>query len=319
MLLLLQSYLYNLSIAEILSSAVRTTLLFFICASEWNLSHVLYHRIFFTATCAKSLNFIAQSKVKDIELKGHTDSVDQLCWDPNHPDTVATAAADKSIRLWDARSGKCQVIELSGENINITYKHDGSQIAVGNKEDELTILDVRTLKVVKKHKANYEMNEIAWNKAGDLFFITTGLGHIEVVKDLEFLKPCKLNAHTAGCYCIAMDPLDRYFAVGSADSLVSLWNVKELLCIRTFTKLEWPVRTVSFNHTGEFIAYASEDPFIDIANVETGRSIHQIPCKAAMNSVEWNPKYNLLAYAGDDKKYQADEGVFRIFGFETHN
>lgn len=50
------------------------------------------------------MNFIAQSKVKDIELKGHTDSVDQLCWDPNHPDTVATAAADKSIRLWDARS-----------------------------------------------------------------------------------------------------------------------------------------------------------------------------------------------------------------------
>lgn len=29
-----------------------------------------------------------------------------------------------------------------------------------------------------------------------------------------------------------------------------------------------------------------------------------------MNSVEWNPKYNLLAYAGDDKnKYQADEGI----------
>lgn len=28
-----------------------------------------------------------------------------------------------------------------------------------------------------------------------------------------------------------------------------------------------------------------------------------------MNSVEWNPKYNLLAYAGDDKnKYQNDEG-----------
>jgi THO complex subunit 3 len=51
-------------------------------------------------TCANLL----QSKVKDIELKGHTDSVDQLCWDPNHPDTVATAAADKSIRLWDARS-----------------------------------------------------------------------------------------------------------------------------------------------------------------------------------------------------------------------
>ncbi|KAF0912137.1 hypothetical protein E2562_013027 [Oryza meyeriana var. granulata] len=262
------------------------------------------------------------SKVKDIELKGHTDCVDQLCWDPKHPDTVATAAADKSIRLWDARSGKSQAVELSGENINITYKHGGTHIAVGNKEDELTIVDVRKLKALHKFKFNYEINEIAWNKTGDLFFITTGLGNVEVFGDPSLDDTLhvvgKLNAHTAGCYCIGMDPLDRYFAVGSADSLVSLWDVKELLCIKTFSKLEWPVRTVSFNHTGEFIAYASEDPFIDIANVQTGRSIHQIPCKAAMNSVEWNPKYNLLAYAGDDKnKYQADEGVFRIFGFES--
>ncbi|KAL6592433.1 hypothetical protein ACP70R_049486 [Stipagrostis hirtigluma subsp. patula] len=261
------------------------------------------------------------SKVKDIELRGHTDSVDQLCWDPKHPDTVATAAADKTIRLWDARSGKCQVVELSGENINITYKPDGTEIAVGNKEDELTIVDVKMLKATVKQKFHYEINEIAWKKTGELFFITTGLGQVEVFKYPNFKESYKLGAHTAGCYCIAMDPLDRYFAVGSADSLVSLWNVNELLCVKTFTKLEWPVRTVSFNHTGEFIAYASEDPFIDIANVQTGRSIHQIPCKAAMNSVEWNPKYNLLAYAGDDKnKYQTDEGVFSGYlALKAHN
>jgi THO complex subunit 3 len=33
-----------------------------------------------------------------------------------------------------------------------------------------------------------------------------------------------------------------------------------------------------------------------------------------MNSVEWNPKYNFLAYAGDDKnEYQADEGMLLQF------
>ncbi|XP_072969317.1 THO complex subunit 3 [Typha angustifolia] len=258
-------------------------------------------------------------KVKDVELKGHTDSVDQLCWDPKHPDIVATAAGDKTVRLWDARSGKCtQNVELSGENINITYKHDGTHIAVGNKEDELTILDVRKFRPIHRQKFNYEINEIAWNKTGDLFFITTGNGTVEVLAYPSLKLRHNLIAHTAGCYCIAMDPLGRYFAVGSADSLVSLWNVKEMLCIKTFTKLEWPVRTISFNCTGEYIASASEDPFIDIANVQTGRSVHQIPSKAAMNSVEWNPRYNLLAYAGDDKnKYQADEGVFRIFGFES--
>lgn len=51
-------------------------------------------------------------------------------------------------------------------------------------------------------------------------------------------------------------------------------------------------------------------PLLQQSVVSTGRSVHQIPCRAAMNSVEWNPKHNLLAYAGDDKnKYQADEGV----------
>lgn len=45
-----------------------------------------------------------QSKGKDMELKGHTDSVDQLCWDPKHADLLATASGDKTVRLWDARS-----------------------------------------------------------------------------------------------------------------------------------------------------------------------------------------------------------------------
>jgi THO complex subunit 3 len=45
-----------------------------------------------------------QGKVKDIELKGHTDCVDQLCWDPKQPDVVATCSGDKTVRLWDTRS-----------------------------------------------------------------------------------------------------------------------------------------------------------------------------------------------------------------------
>ncbi|XP_078438959.1 transducin/WD40 repeat-like superfamily protein isoform X1 [Wolffia australiana] len=260
-----------------------------------------------------------QGKVKDIELKGHTDSVDQLCWDPKHPELVATAAGDKTVRLWDARSGKCsQQAELSGENINITYKADGTHIAVGNKEDELTILDVRKFKPIHRRKFNYEVNEIAWNTTGELFFLTTGNGTVEVLSYPSLKILHTLLAHTAGCYCIAIDPIGRYFAVGSADSLVSLWDISEMLCIRTFTNLQWPVRTISFNYTGEYIACASEDAYVDISDVQTGRSVHQIPCKAPMNSVEWNPKLNLLAYAGDDKnKYQADEGTFRVFGFET--
>ena len=30
----------------------------------------------------------------------------------------------------------------------------------------------------------------------------------------------------------------RYFATGSADALVSLWDLEELVCVRTFSRLE---------------------------------------------------------------------------------
>eukprot|EP00962_Isochrysis_galbana_P059608 scaffold33302_cov129-Isochrysis_galbana.AAC.4 len=34
----------------------------------------------------------------DVEFKGHTDSVDQLRWDPRNPDLLGTASGDKTVR-----------------------------------------------------------------------------------------------------------------------------------------------------------------------------------------------------------------------------
>lgn len=83
----------------------------------------------------------------------------------------------------------------------------------------------------------FQVNEIAWNMKGDMFFLTTGNGQkIFVARKLYFfcimewlfdfifcclgtvevlsypsLRPLDtLMAHTAGCYCIAIDPIGRY-------------------------------------------------------------------------------------------------------------
>ena len=73
-----------------------------------------------------------------------------------------------------------------------------------------------------------------------------------------------LQAHPANCICIEFDPTGKYFAVGSADALVSLWDVNELACVRTFSYLEWPVRTISFSHDGKLIAMASVSSHCDL-------------------------------------------------------
>ena len=45
-----------------------------------------------------------------------------------------------------------------------------------------------------------------------------------------------LNAHPGTCICIEFDPVGKYFATGSADALVSLWDVDELACKKIFTR-----------------------------------------------------------------------------------
>lgn len=47
-------------------------------------------------------------------------------------------------------------------------------------------------------------------------------------------------------------------------------QVLQILYIVT-CRLDWPVRTLSFSHDGKMLASASEDHFIDIAEVETGQ------------------------------------------------
>lgn len=62
----------------------------------------------------------------------------------------------------------------------------------------------------------------------------------------------------------------KYFATGSADALVSVWDAEELACVRVLSRLDWPVRTISFSYDGKLLASASEDLLIDIAHTETG-------------------------------------------------
>eukprot|EP01116_Phalansterium_solitarium_P021064 TRINITY_DN6419_c0_g1_i3.p2 TRINITY_DN6419_c0_g1~~TRINITY_DN6419_c0_g1_i3.p2 ORF type:complete len:311 (-),score=53.57 TRINITY_DN6419_c0_g1_i3:802-1734(-) len=250
---------------------------------------------------------------KDLELKGHTSGVDQLCWDPTNPDRLATASTDKTVRIWDAKTGGViQTIETAGENINISWSPNGMHIIVGNKEDQLCVIETKHWKIIKKHAFQNEVNEISWNRAGNLFFMTTGTGAVDIVRypppnDFRLVK--QVQCSTSNCYCIDFSPNSKYFAVGGADALVTLWNASELVCVRTFADLMYPVRTLSFSHDSQLLAAASEDMRIDIYHVESGEHVYSHITNFALNAVAWHPEELLLAYAGDEREV-------RIFGFK---
>mmetsp|Transcript_25471 Transcript_25471/g.71224 ORF Transcript_25471/g.71224 Transcript_25471/m.71224 type:complete len:318 (-) Transcript_25471:351-1304(-) len=262
-----------------------------------------------------SLDVANQGKLMkpDFQLNGHSQSVDTLCWDPSHPDKLATASNDKAVRIWDTRAQKCSAEVIgSGANINVTWSPNGQTIAFGNRDDVVSFLDVRKGKVMKTHKYSYEVNEIAWSSCGNAFFLTTGSGTIEVLQYPTMESLHSLKAHTSSCYCIGFDPASKWFATGGADALVSLWDLDELICMRTFIRMDTAVRTLSFSHDSQHLAFAAEDNIIEIADVESGASTHQVVCNSSPDSISWNPKHKILAYAGDERDGRQGSGPMSI-------
>lgn len=261
---------------------------------------------------------------RENSFKGHNDSVDQICWHPKHPEYLVTASLDKTVRFWDVRSNRCvSTINTKGENINICWSPDGRTVAVGNKDDVLTFIDFKAKKIRHEQHFKFEVNEISWNNENDLFFVTSGIGTVNVLSYPSLEPLMEMKAHTASCICIEFDPTGKYFAVGSADALVSIWDATHMACVRTINRLEWPTRTISFSHDGKLLASASEDLEIDIAHVETGNRVASIPTESPTFTVAFHPKKYLLAFACDDKAQQSydrqsrDAGTVKIFGF--HN
>ncbi|CAF5173271.1 unnamed protein product [Rotaria magnacalcarata] len=274
--------------------------------------------------------------VKDRTYREHGEEINQLAWHPSISHNVATASGDRLVKIFDTRTDRSNTtIEtkgekfklfililyidyiLLGENINLAWSPDGTTLAVGNKDDLITFVDVKTSKIIREEQFRYEVNEISWDRTGNLFAVTTGHGSVvffdapgiqkEKDKPLEELH-C-LTAHTGNCICLEFDATGKYFAVGAADASASIWDVSQLVCLTVLTRIEWAVRGLSFGCQSQLIALASEDPYIEIAKVDTGERVHALKCDVQTLAVAWHPKASVLAYVQDD-----DSGSVRLFG-----
>ena len=120
------------------------------------------------------------------------------------------------------------------------------------------------------------------------FFLFSAPG-IQKEKDKPLEELHCLTAHTGNCICVEFDATGKYFAVGAADASASIWDVTQLVCLTVLTRfvrlppiidlsscfhsrIEWAVRGLSFGCQSQLLALASEDPYIEIAKVDTGRS-----------------------------------------------
>jgi len=245
------------------------------------------------------------SSVRQLHSINYGVAVEQVCWHPSVPTRYATISGEKELRLWDARSSRSTgAVNVGGENINLAWSPDGRYLAVGNRDDCITVVDVSKNKALRKTKFNYEVNELAWSPNSQFLFMTTGVaepgGTVQVQRHVrgEILRhEATLAAHTSNCFSVRVHAGARRMAVGSADTLLSVWDLEEMYCMHCISRFDTPVKSLCFSGDGGHLAVTTDDsPDVHVCDTETGDLVLQVSTGTpTINAVAWHPSRPLLA------------------------
>jgi THO complex subunit 3 len=168
------------------------------------------------------------------DLRGHSHSVESTSWDPSHPERLVSTSTDRTVRFWDIRSKKSTgQHDIGIEGINVQYDRKGSLVAVVDASDTITLLEPRMNRIVQSIKNDIIVNQVAWNYANDVMFVTTGSGSIQCWQEkCEY----EMVGHTSSCTCISFDPIGRYVATGGQDATTTVWDLDSLLPLYTLSQ-----------------------------------------------------------------------------------
>lgn len=239
-----------------------------------------------------------------VEIRSaHDKGVEDICWCPLHTEYMVSCSTDGFVKLWDTRTRQCLIQKEVGECLVVKYSTDGKYVACGLKNDMVRILNAKDLEEITSYQENEEVYNIGWSSSSELFAVSLGNGDIRLLtfdgKTTSHFYT--LKAHRTAATCLEFDPLGNYLAVGSNEGIVSIWDLRDWICIKTFTKADQPVTSLSCSHDGGFLAIASDNGVpIEIVHVESEEYVHSIKQKfVGRPSVQWHPLKFTLLFSGD--------------------
>ncbi len=64
--------------------------------------------------------------------------------------------------------------------------------------------------------------------------------------------------------------LCRHLAVGGNDAMLTIWDLTRMVCSHTLAQSQGAVKSISWSHDSEYVAYADDEHKCNFVKVDTG-------------------------------------------------
>jgi WD40 repeat protein/GTPase SAR1 family protein len=200
-------------------------------------------------------------------LRGHTGAIGRIAWSLNGQ-MLASPSEDKTVRLWDAETGKllCTLEGHTGGVRSVAFNPSGHILVSGSDDNTVRL----------------------WNLLASL--------KVGGVKDNLLYK---ISEDSREVNSVAFDPTGQILADGSNGDTVKLWNSASGKLLAPFSSRLRSVKCVAFAPVGQKLAVAGDIVTVELWDIQTGKLFCALPTGESMTySVAFDPKAQTLASGG---------------------
>ncbi|NLH47565.1 MAG: WD40 repeat domain-containing protein [Myxococcales bacterium] len=212
------------------------------------------------------------------ELSGHTGGIYTLGWSPDGA-YLATAGADRDIRVWDAIAWTATVLTgHTGSVWGVSWSPDGARLASVDLDGNFYLWDIASAalnqNLTLEESAAYA---VAWSLDGDTIAVGRIDGWISLfdVESGSFTDEFASNT-TGGLsteiISLRFSPDGATLASGGINYAIVLWNTanwEQLAEIRADTTARNDINGLAWSNDGQLLAAAGQDSYLRLWNTST--------------------------------------------------